>query len=87
MATKRKVKLGEFQPSGDITRVVSLGQGTFAYVFDQKGKTHHLKRSSDAMAVVCRSTDRALGGKIRERLAEMGWEDVIERMDSLPEEE
>lgn len=75
-------KQAVFQPSGEINRVVSLGGGTHAYVFDHLGKTHHVKRDSDEMVAVCQTVDEAMNGKIRARLLELGWTDVVERMDN-----
>lgn len=79
----RKTQEAKFQPSGDVQRITSLNQATWAYVSDEHGKTHHLKRSSIAMAETCNSVDKALNGKIRLELERLGWHDVISRMDSL----
>lgn len=84
---RKKNQAAEFQPSGDVHRIISLGQGTWAYVSDEKGKTHHLKRTSLAMAMTCKSVDEALGGKIRAELEALGWYDVIRRMDELEVED
>lgn len=73
-------KPAAFQPSGEINRVVSLGGGTHAYVFDHLGKTHHLKRASDEMVSVCREVDDALSGKVLNRLKELGWDDVVQKI-------
>ena len=71
-----------FQPSGETTRVLSLGGGTWAYVFDAKGKTHHVKRESEQMISICVENDETLNGKIRRDLQKLGWEDVLEKMKS-----
>jgi hypothetical protein len=81
-----KKQAAVFQPSGDASRIVSLNQGTWAYVFDEKGKKHHVKRSSIAMVEICRSVDKALNGKIRLELEALGWYDVIRRMDEVQED-
>lgn len=73
-------KQAPFQPSGETTRVVSLGNETWAYVFDAKGKTHHIKRDSDEMISLCVENDEALGGKITRDLQKLGWEDILEKM-------
>lgn len=73
-------KQAAFQPSGEINRVVSLGGGTYAYVFDHLGKTHHLKRNSDEMVSVCIEVDDVFNGKILNRLKEMGWDDVVQKI-------
>ena len=80
-----KKKAAAFQPSGDVNRIISLNQSTWAYVFDQNGKKHHLKRTSIAMAMKCAEVDEALNGKIRSELKALGWNDVIDRMDQLSE--
>jgi hypothetical protein len=76
----RKGKESPYQPSGEVDRIISLGGGTYAYVFDANGKTHHLRRDSDAMVAVCREADAAMGGRISAQLTRMGWTDVVERM-------
>jgi hypothetical protein len=69
-----------FQPSGDTTRVISLGGATWAYLFDHLGKTQHLPRNSEDFAAKCKETDEAMNGKITAELENLGWTDVIERM-------
>jgi hypothetical protein len=82
-----KKKAAPFQPSGEVQRVISLNKGTWAYVFDASGKRHHVKRSSIAMVEVCREVDAAMGGKIRRELEELGWKDVVARMDAADRSE
>lgn len=82
MAAPKRKKEMPYQPSGEVHRIVSLNKGTWAYVFDHQGKKHHVKRSSPAMVEVCRETDAVMGGKVRTQLAELGWQDVIARMDA-----
>jgi hypothetical protein len=60
--------------------VVSLGGGTWAYLFDHLGKTQHLSRNSEEFAVKCKETDEVMNGKITAELENLGWTDVIERM-------
>ena len=43
---KRKTKLGEFEYSPTARRIVPLKAG-FCYIFDTKGKLHHVKRESE----------------------------------------
>ena len=76
-----KKKNLEFQPHGDIKRIVSLGGGTWAYISDHKGKLHHLKRDSDDFTAKCKEVDEVLGGKIVQELRLLGWDDVVERME------
>lgn len=82
MPARKKGKDAPFQPSGDVTRVISLNEGHYAYVFDGQGKTHHVKRNSPEMVTVCREADAQTGGRISARLEEMGWIDVLERLNS-----
>jgi hypothetical protein len=77
-----KKKEAPHQVSPDIARIVSLGKGTFAYVFDQHGKLHHVKRNSDEMIRVCKETDEVLNGRVKAQLIEMGWTDVVERLEA-----
>lgn len=81
-----KKQAPSFQPSGDASRIISLNQGTWAYVFDETGRKHHVKRSSIAMVEVCKSVDEALNGKVRLELEALGWHDVIRRMDEVEED-
>ena len=78
---KPKGKNVQFSIAAESKRVVSLGGGEYAYIFDQNSKTHHVKRDSDEMILLCKTVDTALGGKIRAQLENLGWTDVIERMD------
>jgi hypothetical protein len=80
MAAPKKKNDGTFHPSPDTKRVVSLNKGTWAYVFDGKGKKHHVKRSSELMIIVCKQADTDLNGRITAELEELGWIDVLERM-------
>lgn len=73
-------KQAPYMANGEIKRIMSLGGGTYAYVFDAHGKTHHVKRGSDEMIQVCRETDEAMNGKVTAQLKDLGWEDVIELM-------
>ena len=82
---KLRKKEGAFQPSGETQRVVSLGQGTWAYLFDEAGKKHHVKRTSDRIIEVASKADVPLGGRIRAELVEMGWDDVVTRLDAYNE--
>jgi len=82
MAGPKLKKNIPFQPSGDTTRIVSLGGGTWAYLFDHLGKTQHLPRNSEEFAAKCKETDEAMNGKITAELEALGWTDVIERMNA-----
>lgn len=84
MAAPKMKKDAKFQPSGEITRVVSLGGGTHAYVFDLDGVTHHLKRDSDEIVVLLRSMNEQTSGKTRDELLRLGWTDLITKMETEP---
>ena len=74
MAIKKKA--AEYQPHGDVTRIISLGGGTWAYLSDHKGKLHHLRRDSEEFVTLCKEVDEAVGGKIVQELEALGWTDV-----------
>jgi hypothetical protein len=76
---KKNVKQ-EFQPSGDVSRVVSLGAGSWAYLMDYNGKTLHFKRDSKLFIDACIENDEKMGGKISRDLVRLGWDDVVEKM-------
>lgn len=73
MATKKKTKEGAFQPSGEVQRITPLGGGAYAYVFDAKGKTHHVKRDSDKFRELVASLDEELNGRGKKELERLGW--------------
>ena len=88
MASKRtrKEKVGSFQPSGEVKRIVPLGDGEWAYLFDAKGKTHHLKRDSEEFVARCIENEAVLPGKYLEPLNRLGWTDVIGKIEALSSE-
>lgn len=77
-----KKKEAPFQASGETNRIVSLGQGTWAYIFDETGRKHHVKRTSPLMVDVCKRVDEAMNGRIRRELEVLGWQDVLRKMDA-----
>lgn len=80
MATrKKKEKLGAFQPSGDVSRIIPC-QGGWAYISDHNGRNHHLKIEEEEFIRVARETDEALNGKIKRELEALGWTQVLEAM-------
>ena len=60
----RKMKDAPYQPSGEVKRITSLGNGSWAYLFNQHGKTLHMKRSSDEFVLACKDANEALSGRI-----------------------
>lgn len=81
MAIKKKD--APFQPSGDTVRIISLANGTWAYLFNHLGKTYHLPRNSAEFANACRETDEAMNGKITLELKALGWTDIIEKIENM----
>jgi hypothetical protein len=77
-----KKKEAKFQPSGEIKRIVSLGGGSHAYVFDLNGKTHRLKTDSDEIVTLLRDMNEQTGGKTRDELLKLGWTDLIMKMEA-----
>jgi hypothetical protein len=67
----------QFQPSGEVTRVVSLNGGTWMYVFGPDGKTRHLRRDDPAVIEVCGETHRVTGNVV-ETLRGLGWDDLAD---------
>jgi hypothetical protein len=58
------MKDAPYQPSGEVKRITSLGNGSWAYLFNQHGKTLHMKRSSDEFVLACKDANEALSGRI-----------------------
>jgi len=83
-----KVKQQEYQPSGEVKRIVPLGNNEYADLFNHEGKTMHCKRSDQSFVDACTETDERVGGRVRRDLTALQWFDVIEKMDSnsKPEE-
>lgn len=86
MAPRTPKAAAKFQPSGEIKRVVSLGDGTHAYVFDMDGVTHKLRTDSDEIVVLLRDMNEKTGGKTRDELLKLGWTDLIQKMETVVED-
>ena len=76
----RKNVKQEFQPSSDVSRIISLASGKWAYLMNYKGKTLHLKRDTQEFIDACIENDEKMPGKIVKDLSRLGWDDVIEKM-------
>jgi hypothetical protein len=74
------MKDAPYQPSGEVRRIIPLANGSWAYLFNQHGKTLHMKRSTDEFASACKDADDALNGRIIRELESLNWFDVIEKM-------
>jgi hypothetical protein len=74
---KSKKKFGEYQWSANVRRIIPL-QNNYCYIQDDKGKTHHLQRYSDASIKLLTSLNVATHGLIAEELKELGWTEILE---------
>lgn len=70
-----KKKQMEYQPHGEVSRVISLNNGEHAYVINEKGKLKHLKTNTKEFIDVCAEADSKLGGWIERDLRRLGWDD------------
>jgi hypothetical protein len=84
---KLKSKDQPFQVSGDTKRIVPLGAHTWAYINDHAGKCHHVRRDGDEIVAVVAASDDLMKGKLSEELAQLGWVDVLERLNPSGETE
>ena len=78
-----KKKDAPFQASGETRRIISLGGGTYAYVFDHLGKTHRCKVDSDQFVELCNLVDGEMKGRITAELTTLGWTDVLDKMQEV----
>jgi|GEM_PF-5854240 len=78
---KKNVKQ-EFQPSPDVSRIIPLASGKWAYLMNHKGKTLHLKRDTQEFVDACIENDEKMSGKIIKDLEKLGWTDVIEKINA-----
>jgi hypothetical protein len=62
MAIKKKE--APFQPSGEVSRLVLCDKGNWAYLFDLRGRTHHLKTTDETFFNIAFELNEASGGKI-----------------------
>lgn len=84
MATKKKQEV--FQPSGDTSRVQSLGGRRWVRIFDHNGKSHHLAVAEDGaiaelVAEITEAND-AIGQRIGNELTALGIPFQSESTDS-----
>lgn len=70
-----KEKAKGFQASGDVSRIISLANGTWAYVLHPiSGKTCHIKVYSDQWNDLLRELmETAHASKIQNELEALGW--------------
>ena len=73
----KKVKKGEYEWSGEITRIIPL-KNNYCYVQDEKGKLHHLKRDSIEFYALANRLNEIMDGKITRELENLGWSEQLE---------
>ena len=76
---KAKAKKGEFEWSSEIRRIIPLRED-YVYISDEKGKLHHLKKSSDKYVELLKHLDAVMVGKITRELEALGWEDSLQAL-------
>jgi len=73
-----KKKEEVFQPSGDVSRVQSLGGRRWVRIFDHHGKAHHLAVVDDGaigeLVLEIKSENEPIGNRIAAELAALGIE-------------
>lgn len=80
MAVPKKKASDVYQAHGEVTRIVSLANGSWAYLTDANGKLHHERRASNSFALLCAELDAALDGRASRELQELGWDDVLVKL-------
>ena len=75
-----KGKIGAFQPSGDVRRIVPL-KANYVYVNDHLGKLHHVNRDSQKFVDLCIAVDEAMGGRATEELKQLGWDSIVSKIE------
>ena len=65
-----------FQPSGDVSRVQSLGGKRWVRIFDHRGKAHHLAVVDDGaigeLVLEIKSENEPIGNRIAAELSALG---------------
>lgn len=77
--TKSSKKKGEFIWSGDASRIIPL-KNNYCYIFDEKGKTHHLERDSEEATSLLQRLNEVMDGKIFADLTKLGWAEQLEKL-------
>lgn len=77
--SKKKTKSGEYEMSPDVRRIIPL-KNDYCYIFDARGKLHHLKRDSAAAIELLRSLEEVTNGRISKQLIELGWESTLKEI-------
>ena len=66
-------KPDKYSADGNVRRVIPLGGGTWAYVFDANGKTHHVERDSAEFYALINHLNEELNGRGDRELERLGW--------------
>ena len=66
-------KPGEKQIAADSHRIISLGGGEWAYVFDAEFKTHHVRRDSQEFRDLVEHLNEKFNGRGDAELERLGW--------------
>lgn len=76
MAIKKKE--APFQPSGEVKRLVLCDKGNWAYLFDLRGRTHHLKTTDESFFDIAIEINEASNGRVIKEL-----QDIFPTMHSI----
>lgn len=74
---KSKGKKGEYEMSADAKRIIPLKEN-YCYIFDEKGKTHHLKRDSEEALELMKKLNDLTFGRVAKELENLGWKEQLE---------
>lgn len=83
--SRTKGKSERYQVSGEVSRIISLDNGNWAYLFDQNGKLHHLKVDTMEFLEKCAEINIETGGLVVRALENLGWTHVIDGLSSCGE--
>ena len=68
-----KKKQKDFEWSGETRRVIPL-KANHCYIFDHKGKTHHINRDSDEFLALAVDVNENTNGRIEAEMKNLGWD-------------
>lgn len=61
------------QPAADSRRIIPLGGGEWAYVFDAEFKTHHVRTDSQEFRDLVAQLNETMNGRGDKELERLGW--------------
>ena len=76
-----KKKQAEYQSTGDLNRIISLGGGKYAYLIDENGKLNHMSTDDPAFILRCAEVNDKLDGRIVRQLRDMDWEHIADAVE------